>query len=195
MKKTSKKFDKIRAICEEIQAQNEKRNPEHKEPFIFLAKIYKDESEVLHGAIDAEEGDISRMLVLAMENDKLFAKEVIKATRDFQFKQMSKGLKAVSEAFNKLSPKYPSGGIIVGTDHGSGKDTEVVIVQSAMQEKYSELIKLRKIRLDLMDKIEAEKKSIRDKNRDLFSQNQTLACLANQLSELEQKITLTELSK
>ena len=64
-----------------------------------------------------------------------------------------------------------------------------------MQEKYSELIKLRKIRLDLMDKIEAEKKSIRDKNRDLFSQNQTLACLANQLSELEQKITLTELSK
>ena len=195
MKKTSKKFDKIRAICEEIQAQNEKRNPEHKEPFIFLAKIYKDESEVLHGAIDAEEGDISRMLVLAMENDKLFAKEVIKATRDFQFKQMSKGLKAVSEAFNKLSTKYPSGGIISGTDHGSGKDTEVVIFQSAMQEKYSELIKLRKIRLDLMDKIEAEKKSIRDKNRDLFSQNQTLACLANQLSELEQKITLTELSK
>ena len=129
MKKTSKKFDKIRAICEEIQAQNEKRNPEHKEPFIFLAKIYKDESEVLHGAIDAEEGDISRMLVLAMENDKLFAKEVIKATRDFQFKQMSKGLKAVSEAFNKLSPKYPSGGIISGTDHGSGKDTEVVIFQ------------------------------------------------------------------
>ena len=187
MKKTSKKFDKIRAICEEIQAQNEKRNPEHKEPFIFLAKIYKDESEVLHGAIDAEEGDISRMLVLAMENDKLFAKEVIKSTRDFQFKQMSKGLKAVSEAFNKLSPKYPSRGIISGTDHGSGKDTEVVIFQSAMQEKYSELIKLRKIRLDLMDKIEAEKKSIRDKNRDLFSQNQTLACLANQLSELEQK--------
>ena len=66
MKKTSKKFDKIRAICEEIQAQNEKRNPEHKEPFIFLAKIYKDDSEVLHGAIDAEEGDISRMLILAM---------------------------------------------------------------------------------------------------------------------------------
>lgn len=195
MKKTLKKFDKIRAICGEIQAQNEKRNPEHKEAFIFLAKVYKDDDEVLHGAIDAEEGDISRMLVLAMENDKLFAKEVIKATRDFQFKQMSKGLKAVSEAFNKLSPKYPSGGIISGTDHGSGKDTEVVIFQSAMQEKYSELIKLRKIRLDLMDKIEAEKKSIKEKNRDLFSQNQTLACLANQLSELEQKITLTELSK
>lgn len=131
MKKTSKKFDKIRAICEKIQAQNEKRNPEHKEPFIFLAKIYKDESEVLHGAIDAEEGDISRMLVLAMENDNLFAKEVIKATRDFQFKQMSKGLKAVSEAFSKLSPKYPSGGIISGTDHGSGKDTEIVMTCSA----------------------------------------------------------------
>ena len=131
MKKTSKKFDKIRAICEEIQAQNEKRNPEHKEAFIFLAKVYKDDDEVLHGAIDAEEGDISRMLVLAMENDKLFAKEVIKATRDFQFKQMSKGLKAVSEAFNKLSPKYPSGGIISGTDHGSGKDTEIVMTCSA----------------------------------------------------------------
>lgn len=194
MKKTSKKFDKIRAICEEIQAQNEKRNPEHKEPFIFLAKIYKDESEVLHGAIDAEEGYISRMLVLAMENDKLFAKEVIKATRDFQFKQMSKGLKAVSEAFNKLSTKYPSGGIISGADYAKGKDTEVIF-QTENQKKYSELIKLRKIRLDLMDKIEFEKKNIKEKNRDLFNQNQTLACLSNQLSELEQKITLTELSK
>lgn len=72
MKKTLKKFDRIRAICGEIQAQNEKRNPEHKEAFIFLAKVYKDDDEVLHGAIDAEEGDISRMLVLAMENDKIF---------------------------------------------------------------------------------------------------------------------------
>lgn len=46
MKKTSKKFDKIRAICEEIQAQNEKRNPEHKEPFIFLACLANQLSEL-----------------------------------------------------------------------------------------------------------------------------------------------------
>lgn len=132
MKKTSKKFDKIRAICEEIQAQNEKRNPEHKEPFIFLAKIYKDDSEVLHRAIDAEEGDISRMLVLSMENDKLFAKEVIKASRDYQAKQMSKGIQSLSEALRKLTtPKYPSGGIVSGIDHGSGKDTEIVMTCSA----------------------------------------------------------------
>ena len=136
MKKTLKKFDKIRAICGEIQTQNEKRNPEHKEAFIFLAKVYKDDDEVLHGAIDAEEGDISRMLVLAMENDKLFAKEVIRATRDYQAKQMSKGIQSLSEALRKLTtPKYPSGGIISGIDHAKGKDEKVITCYSLKKEK------------------------------------------------------------
>ena len=120
MKKTSKKFQKIRDIFEEIGEINDRRNSEHKEPYLFLS-IQKDgEDEVLKGAVNGERGDFEKMIIKAMENDQIFASDVIRASQKFQFDRATKSVKSLAEAIGKLSQKkskiYPSGGFNSGID-------------------------------------------------------------------------------
>ena len=84
--------------------------------------------------------------------------------------------------------------MVIPASKGNGHlgDIYKSIEDSKIQNKLTEL---RKNRLNLLTKIEEEKKAVKDHNRELFSKNSVIAMHENDLALLEQQIVKIELDK
>lgn len=102
--------------------------------------------------------------------------------------------KAINVICGYLVKKYGREEMVIPASKGNGHlgDIYKSIEDSKIQNKLTEL---RKNRLNLLTKIEEEKKSVKDHNRELFSKNSVIAMLENELALLEQEIVKVELDK
>ena len=214
MKKTTKIFNEINNGLGFIQNLNDKRNEEHQEPFLFLSAERDEDGELpfLNVVCSADDEVLEEMVLKVLEKDPEIRKAILKASRKYQEKQCLKALEAASEGFRKVAelfkPKqFPSGALIAGKPHDEGE--EVIIPRKLSEEEKThiadsikmvldqpdKLTALRKERLNLLNKLDSEKISIKQCNNELFSRNSVLAMLQNDLSQLEQEIVRVELEK
>ncbi len=214
MKKTTKIFNEINNGLGFIQNLNDKRNEEHQEPFLFLSAERDEDGELpfLNIVCSADAEVLEEMVLKVLEKEPEIRKAILKASKKYQEKQCLKALEAASEGFRKVAelfkPKqFPSGGLMAGKPHDEGE--EVIIPRKLSEEEKThiadsikmvldqpdKLTTLRKERLNLLNKLDSEKISIKQCNNELFSRNSVLAMLQNDLSQLEQEIVRIELEK
>lgn len=216
MKKTNKIFNEVNNGLGFIQNLNDKRNEEHQEPFLFLSAQRDEDNELpfLNIVCSADDEVLEEMIFKVLEKEPEIRKAILKASRKYQEKQCLKAVEAAAKGFQKIAemfnrpmpPKYPLGGLMAGKPHDEGAEMVIPaskgnkhlgdiyksIEDSKIQNKLTEL---RKNRLNLLTKIEEEKKSVKDHNRELFSKNSVIAMLENDLALLEQEIVKVELDK
>ena len=216
MKKTEKVFNEINNGLGYIQDLNDKRNKEYQEPFLFLSAQRDEDGELpfLNVVCSADDEVLEEMVLKVLEKEPEIRKVILKASKKYQEKQRLKAIEAVSEGFKKnadmfnrpMPPKYPLGGLMAGKPHDEGEEMVIPsskgnghlgdiyksIEDSKIQNKLTEL---RKNRLNLLTKIDEEKKAVKDQNRELFSKITVIAMLENDLALLEQEIVKVELDK
>lgn len=215
MKKTEKVFNEVNNGLGYIQNLNDKRNEEHQEPFLFLSAQRDEDGELpfLNVVCSADDEVLEEMVLKVLEKEPEIRKAILKASKKYQTSQMQKAIEAATEGFKKIAdmfnrpmpPKYPLGGLMAGKPHDEGEEMIIPskgnghlgdiyksIEDSKIQNKLTEL---RKNRLNLLTKIEEEKKAVKDHNRELFSKNSVIAMLENELALLEQEIVKVELDK
>ena len=193
MKKTEKVFNEVNNGLGYIQNLNDKRNEEHQEPFLFLSAQRDEDGELpfLNVVCSADDEVLEEMVLKVLEKEPEIRKVILKASKKYQEKQCLKAL----------------GGLIAGKLHDEGE--EVIIPRKLSEEEKThiadsikmvldqpdKLTALRKERLNLLNKLDSEKISIKQCNNELFSRNSVLAMLQNDLSQLEQEIVRVELEK
>lgn len=216
MKKTEKVFNEVNNGLDYIQNLNDKRNEEHQESFLFLSAQRDEDGELpfLNVVCSADDEVLVEMVLKVLEKEPEIRIAILKASKKYQEKQCLKAIEAASEGFKKIAemfnrpmpPKYPLGGLMAGKPHDEGEEMVIPaskgnghlgdiyksIEDSKIQNKLTEL---RKNRLNLLTKIEEEKKAVKDHNRELFSKNSVIAMLENDLALLEQEIVKVELDK
>lgn len=206
MKKTEKVFKEVFSGLDYIQDLNDKRNKEHQEPFLFLSAQRDEDGELpfLNVVCSADDEVLEEMVLKVLEKEPEIRKAILKASKKYQEKQFLKAVEATVKGFQKITEIFnrPMAGkshdegeeMIIPASKGNGHlgDIYKSIEDSKIQNKLTEL---RKNRLNLLTKIEEEKKAVKDHNRELFSKNSVIAMLENDLALLEQEIVKVELDK